>query len=229
MSAFGRDEIREEPRPVGMQQYSGAGAGRQVGAEAPWPELAAREHRALVGLAVRYVGSPDDAEDVVQNAWLRVLYHASQYRGECPPIIWLRRIVVREALQLLRARRRDRHVPLSRLARNETPVMPDVVSSAAVGDERADVVDRSHDDKVDQALDFLRSLTTRQRYALVAFDVYGERQVDIARDLGVSQGTVKAMLHQIRRKAERMLTQRESLEHRPNAADTSAAFISCAP
>ena len=56
-------------------------------------------------LAVRMIGNPDDAREIVHDAMLRVLDRASQFRGESPFWGWIRRIVVNEALMRLR---RDR-------------------------------------------------------------------------------------------------------------------------
>ncbi|WP_245778924.1 RNA polymerase sigma factor [Dokdonella immobilis] len=56
-------------------------------------------------LALRMIGNPEDAREVVHDAMLRVFDRARQFRGDSPFWGWVRRIVVNEALMRLR---RDR-------------------------------------------------------------------------------------------------------------------------
>lgn len=50
----------------------------------------------------RLLGSFEEAEDLVQEAFLRAWRHRDQFRGEAAPSTWLTRIVINEALMKLR-------------------------------------------------------------------------------------------------------------------------------
>jgi RNA polymerase sigma-70 factor (ECF subfamily) len=79
-------------------------------AEAVW----LHDRKALVRLAHRFVWSPDDAEDIVQEAILHAQRSREQLRDPDKAWAWLRRIVVRQSLLHLRRakqRRRDFQSP----------------------------------------------------------------------------------------------------------------------
>jgi len=59
----------------------------------------------LLALATRMVSS-NEAEDVVQDAFVNTLRHCDQFRGQSQPSTWLYRVTVNAALMRLRTRRR---------------------------------------------------------------------------------------------------------------------------
>ncbi|HEV2718647.1 MAG TPA: sigma-70 family RNA polymerase sigma factor [Thermoanaerobaculia bacterium] len=68
--------------------------------------LVDRHGRTLHRLAFRLTGSADDAEDVVQEAFIRAFRQLASYDGRAAVGTWLHRITVNCAVDLLRARRR---------------------------------------------------------------------------------------------------------------------------
>jgi RNA polymerase sigma-70 factor (ECF subfamily) len=62
-------------------------------------------------LALRILGNPQDAEDVLQNTFMKVLQAIGDFEGRASLSTWLYRIAVNEALMLLR-----RHKPVVQLA-----------------------------------------------------------------------------------------------------------------
>lgn len=75
------------------------------GSPEAWAELFRRDRPKLLALASRFV-SRDDAEDVVQDAFLSTLRSREQFRGQAHPSTWLYRATVNAALMHLRTRRR---------------------------------------------------------------------------------------------------------------------------
>ena len=81
-------------------------------------EMAAIEHvyrafeRPAYTLALRMLGNPDSAREVVHDAMLHLLERIGQFRGDSPFWGWLRQIVVNQALMRLR---RDRVVAFDEL------------------------------------------------------------------------------------------------------------------
>jgi len=139
--------------------------------------LAARfeEHRAhLKAVAYRMLGSLSEAEDAVQEAWLRLS------RSDTSEVAnlggWLTTVVGRVCLDMLRSRTARREEPLER-------GLPDPVVS------RADGVDPEQEalvaDSVGLALlVVLQSLSPAERLAFVLHDMFGVPFEDIAPIVG---------------------------------------------
>src|ERR1043165_10295734 len=68
--------------------------------------LVDRHGRVLHRVAFRITGSADDAEDVVQEAFIRAYRQLASYDGRAAVSTWLHRITVNCALDLLRSRQR---------------------------------------------------------------------------------------------------------------------------
>ena len=76
--------------------------------------LVERHSRYLYGVARRVTGSAIDAEDVVQEAWLRAHRQLGQFEGRADVRTWLHRITVNCSIDWVRARRHreDPHDPM---------------------------------------------------------------------------------------------------------------------
>ncbi len=68
--------------------------------------LVREHHRALIALAVPIVGA-SEAEEVVQNAWVKAYQAIDRFEGRAKIRTWLSRIVINEAKMQLRSRRRE--------------------------------------------------------------------------------------------------------------------------
>src|SRR2546428_11186403 len=69
-------------------------------------EVVRRTHRHVYTQALRLVGDQQEAEDVAQEAYVRVFRGLSGFRGDAQFETWLYRIVANPALTHLRKRRR---------------------------------------------------------------------------------------------------------------------------
>ena len=76
-----------------------------------FPTLVHETRDGLYATLRRIVRSDEDAEDLLQDTYLRALSHLRSFRGEGSPEAWLRRIAVRLALNHLRSRRLRRMLP----------------------------------------------------------------------------------------------------------------------
>jgi RNA polymerase sigma-70 factor (ECF subfamily) len=56
-------------------------------------------------LALRMLGEAQDAEDVLQNTFLKALQSFAEFEGRASPLTWLYRIAVNEALMMIRRRK----------------------------------------------------------------------------------------------------------------------------
>ena len=75
-------------------------------------ELVNRYERRILRLAKRITQNDEDAEDVLQDAFLKAYENLDRFQGNSKFYTWLVRIAVNEALMKLRKRKSDRTVPL---------------------------------------------------------------------------------------------------------------------
>jgi RNA polymerase sigma-70 factor (ECF subfamily) len=69
----------------------------------------------MLAVARRFVRNDDDAQDVVQSAYLNAFRSVGQFEGQCQVSTWLHRIVVNTALMKLRSRRRKPETSIDEL------------------------------------------------------------------------------------------------------------------
>ena len=62
-------------------------------------------YAAMFSTTLRIVGDPDDAEDVMQEAFLKAFAKLDSYRGEVSFGAWLKRIMINKALDFLRLKK----------------------------------------------------------------------------------------------------------------------------
>jgi RNA polymerase sigma-70 factor (ECF subfamily) len=133
------------------------------------------ERGRLVALAYRMLGTRMDAEDVVQDAWLR-LATATGDRAPRDLGPWLTRTVTHLALDRLRRRRREPY---------EGPWLPEPALPGA------DVVAETREQLGLGMLSLLEVLTPAQRAAFVLREALGEDHAAIADALGVREATAR--------------------------------------
>ena len=165
-----------------------------TGSSTAFAELVRRHQDRLWAVAVRTVGDPHTAADVVQDALIKAFRRADTYRGDAAVGTWLHRIVVTTALDALRSTTRA-PVPSSDL--------PDAV------DPRDPIETRLNRADVHAAL---RALGDDQRAAVVLVDMVGMSVVEAAQTLGVPEGTVKSRCYRARERLAVLLRVRDPSE-----------------
>ena len=163
-------------------------------------ELVARHQDRAFNLALRLTGSPDDAADAVQEAFLKAYRAMPTFRRESSFYTWLFRIVVNE----VRSRRRFQAVRPAAFSLDEQrapagdgrSAAPDPSETASVA-ERKRIVERA-----------LRSLEDDERVLIVLRDIEGRNYAEIADALGCPTGTVKSRLHRARMALKQILLPR---------------------
>ena len=136
--------------------------------------------RHLRGTALRMLRAAEDAEDVVQEAFLAYHRHAMAL-SEPEAGAWLHRVVVNRALDRLRSRSRWRLEELSEEG----------------GGRPLPATRRSEDQRLDieRAVD---ALPEAARLVFLLHDVEGYKHREIAARLGISEGTSKSQLFRAR-------------------------------
>jgi RNA polymerase sigma-70 factor (ECF subfamily) len=147
-------------------------------------ELYDRHGDLLYSLALRIVGRPAEAEDVVQEAWLQIWNSASRYDSSRGPVAaWL--------VTVARSRAIDRLRKLGSRSRAETAAgmdPPAPAEDASAGASQGQIRDR-----VEAAL---ASLPPQIRQVLELAYFGGLSQTEISSRLGAPLGTVKSWTRQ---------------------------------
>jgi RNA polymerase sigma-70 factor, ECF subfamily len=147
----------------------------------------AHQHR-LFTLASRELGSAADAEDAVQEAFIRAWKALPRFRAEATFSTWLYRICL-NAIHDQRARTtRGSGVPLSEVTEPADP--RDAILEAELGSE----LQRA-----------LGELDETYRVPVILYDVLGRSYSEIAEVLGVAEGTVKSRIFRGRTELARRL------------------------
>jgi len=166
--------------------------------------LIQRHNRRLFRVARGVLRDDAEAEDVVQETYVRAFSNLASFRGEARLSTWLTRIALNEALG--RARRRRPTVELSDAEMREGRVLivPSASSSANPESETA----RSHLRHVlEEAVDALPELF---RVVFVLRDVEGMDTEETASQLSIRPETVKTRLHRARRMLRTAIEERLS-------------------
>src|SRR6201997_4976253 len=87
-------------------------------------QLVRRYDRNIFRIAQHITQNREDAEDVVQDAFLKAFENLEQFQGNSKFYTWLVRIAVNESLMKLRRRRTDRTVSLDEDIETEEDSMP---------------------------------------------------------------------------------------------------------
>ena len=97
--------------PAGFDE-SALVAQAKAGDQAAFSELVNHYERKIYRLAKNITRNDEDAEDVLQDAFLKAYQHLDTFKGDSKFYTWIVRIAVNEALMRLRKRKADRTVPL---------------------------------------------------------------------------------------------------------------------
>ncbi|MFC4018517.1 RNA polymerase sigma factor SigM [Micromonospora sp. GCM10011542] len=146
-------------------------------------ELFHRHRDRLWAVALRTLGDREEAADALQDALLSAHRAAGRFRGDSAVTTWLHRIVVNACLDRIRRRQAHPTVPLPDGSRAHD-------GSGTGGTEPAAPVE-DHDTAL-VVREALAALPIDQRAALVLVDLQGYPVAEVARILGVAEGTVKS-------------------------------------
>lgn len=96
----------------------------KAGNNEAFDELVGLYEKKIYRLALRLTGNAEDAEDVLQETFLKAFEHLPDFRQDSRFYTWLVRIAVNEGLMKLRKRRSDKSEPLEDAVDDEGQVMP---------------------------------------------------------------------------------------------------------
>lgn len=144
----------------------------QTGDDDAFEALLWRHYDSAFAIALALAGDRDEAEDVVQDAFVRAWGRIGQCRKPEKFRAWLGSVVRSVALNRLQSRKRRRQTPLDTVSLTSDSASP---AAAAEGRELRERLEAA-----------LRGLPEVQREAVVLYDLEGWSHAEVAELLGIS-------------------------------------------
>ena len=165
-------------------------AGCRAGSREAFEDLYRLHGGRMKSVAANLLGDPAEAEDAVQEAFVKIFRSAGAFEGRSRFSTWIYRVVVNCCHDLRRRRR---------------PTVP-LESPESGRNEAAEAAEGAPDPALRRALEQgLGTLPPRQRSAFVLFAVEGFSHREVADILGVSPGNSKTLVFDARRRLARLL------------------------
>jgi RNA polymerase sigma-70 factor (ECF subfamily) len=155
---------------------------------AAFEELVKRYERKLLRIAIHLTHNQEDAEDVVQEAFLKAFQHLGQFREDSKFSTWLIRIALNQSLMKLRKQRSTREISIDKDFQSEEDNLPIDVADWAPNPEEL-----YRAAELQEILrKTLRELGPGLRVVFVLRDIEGLSLEQTTEALGLSLATVKA-------------------------------------
>jgi RNA polymerase sigma-70 factor (ECF subfamily) len=130
----------------------------------------------MLAIALRYTHHRFDAEDVIQEAFVKVFLQIHNFRSDCPLDAWIRRIVVNTAISFLR---KEKNTQFQTDIDDHTEILSQGEGALA-------------DLNYEQLLAVIKTLPTGCRVIFNLFAIEGYSHQEIAKQLDISEGTSKS-------------------------------------
>jgi RNA polymerase sigma-70 factor, ECF subfamily len=170
----------------------------QAGDEKAFEELIERHERRVYRLLYRMMGNREDAEDLTQETFLSLHRHGHRFRAESRFSTFIYRVAANAALNRRRALGRGRQRVEKLKTRNDAgddlPASPRNPEDAVGGAEVSVHVRVA-----------LERLSPALRMPVILYDIEGLAYGEIAKVLGVAEGTVKSRIHRARQALRQQL------------------------
>ncbi|MCE7863934.1 MAG: sigma-70 family RNA polymerase sigma factor [Bacteroidetes bacterium CHB5] len=146
--------------------------------------------RSMYNVGYRIVNNPEEAEDVLQEAFISAFRNLNHYRGDSTFGAWLKRIVINKAINYLQRRKADR--------------MPD--------DDRWDIPEEEPENKLDhfpfsveQVRDAIEKLPDGYRSVISLYLLEGYDHAEIGEIMGITESTSKSQFNRAKKKLKDLL------------------------
>jgi RNA polymerase sigma-70 factor (ECF subfamily) len=194
---------READARVAVDVKALQAAGRTDEARDRFSELVVRHQRRGVRIALHYLRDTADADEAVQDAFIKAYLHLGTFREELPFEVWFTRILINGCLDRLKARRR-----------RERWLAPPVVDSMGAERDPAEYLpDRGPspeqqvltEERRQQLLAALGKLPERQRMVFMLSHFEGRSSREVSTLTGLNESTVRVHLFRAVRRLRALL------------------------
>ena len=171
------------------------------GDETALAPLVEKYKRMVYRLAMQITKNHADADDVMQETFIKVYRSIRTFRKEAAFETWLYRIAVNEALNFVKRRERQRESTLETTSEAEYEAMTryraQIANDPHIHAEKAEL--RHH------VTEAVNNLSLKHRTVVILHEFEGLTHAEIASILNCSEGTVRSRLHYARKKLRTLL------------------------
>lgn len=146
----------------------------------------------MMAVCLRYAPTTFEAEDIMQDAFVKVFNHIASFKKDCPLEFWIRRIVINTALKHLRSKQL---LTVSHEAEEVANISSEDVSLSGY--------------TMNELMGMIQSLAPRYRMVFNLYAIEGYNHKEIGELLGISEGTSKSQYSRARAILQGMLLRQE--------------------
>jgi RNA polymerase sigma-70 factor (ECF subfamily) len=178
----------------------------QHGDSAAFEQLVHQYDRAVLRVAMHLTGSPEDGQDIYQEAFLRAYMNLPSFRFECSFYTWIYRIVTNLCLDHLRKKRLRYRYSATVLSRDgeERDLAEQVPDHRAIASPERNLATRVLREQILQALG---TLSPRERMVFELKHYHGMHMKTVAKVLNTTEGTARNSLFRATHKLRSQLSE----------------------
>jgi len=165
-------------------------------------ELVERNSNNIYRLGLKMTGNPQDAEDVLQETFIKAFNHIDGFEGRSKISTWLYRIAVNEALMLLRKRKTSLTSIDQGVQTDDGELLPRQIIDWCCLPEK----ELMQDEVKEEIEEAVKTLSDANRAAFLLRDVEGLSTRETADVLDISESAVKVRLMRARMQLREELT-----------------------
>lgn len=151
-------------------------------------ELVRRHTPRLYGLVYNMTSNHEDTHDLLQEVFAKAYRSLKGFRGQSSFSTWIHTIAVNRTLNFLKKRGRQRAMSLDEM---DPAAMNDPAFRSAVRSPEKEAGLKELQKRLNEAL---QKLSPKHRAVVTMFDIQGMPHAEIAKVMGVSEGTVRSRL-----------------------------------
>ncbi|GAB3541128.1 RNA polymerase sigma factor [Pontibacter brevis] len=147
----------------------------------------------MMAVCLRYAPTTFEAEDIMQEAFVKVFSNIGNFKRDCPLEFWIRKIMVNTALKHLRGKQL---LTVSHEAEEVSNLPSESFSLTGY--------------TLDELLSMIQSLAPRYRMVFNLYAIEGYNHKEIGEMLGISEGTSKSQYSRARAILQGMISRQEN-------------------
>ena len=175
----------------------------QAGEAAAFDELIVKYSPRLYGLVYNMTSNHEDTHDLMQDIWAKAYRSINGFRGRSSFYTWIHSIGVNMTINFLKKRGRRAHMSLDDVDANiqhDKEFLELTASSTPIREANLNELQK----RLNEAM---QRLSNDHRVVVTMFDIQGMPHAEIAKILGISEGTVRSRLFYAHRQLQNFLTE----------------------
>lgn len=175
-----------------------------AGSEFAFRQLVERYEQRVRAIAFGVVRNPEEAEDLAQEAFLKLYKYLPSFKGESSFYTWFYRIVLNLGIDYTRKKKRRSSVFIDKRAYRGDDYSPERdMDFADEGDPGLELQRKELRQRINEAME---QLSADHRMVIMLREVDGLSYQEISEVVGCNKGTVMSRLHHARKRLQKILT-----------------------